>query len=134
MFLDDIPELHAHVWVDEEQLAEYDDEDTFPSQAKKSKYIEAVAGSTFFVKVTTNLAMARDPRDCLVADVYLDGKYVSGVIIRTGDPEAYQAARIRGRKRNSRKGAILERMQFAQLRTSECCAAYSIQLTLIISS
>lgn len=123
MFLDDIPELHAHVWVDEEQLAEYDDEDTFPSKAKKSKYIEAVAGSTFSVRVTTSLAMARDPRDCLAAHVYLDGKHVEGRIIATGDRYADQKTEVTGRARNSKKGFILQRMQFAQLQTSECCAA-----------
>lgn len=123
MFLDDIPELHAHVWVDEEQLTEYDDEDTFPSKTKKSKYIEAVAGSTFSVRVTTSPAMARDPRDCLAAYVCLDGKHVECRIISTGDRYADQTAKMIGRARNSEKGSILQRMQFAQLQTSECCAA-----------
>lgn len=123
MFLDDIPELHAHVWVDQEQLAEYDDEDTFPSKTKKSKYIEAVAGSTFSVRVTTSPAMARDPRDCLVAYVYLDGKTVEGRIIDTGDPKANQTVGCSGRRRNSKtEGPVYQKMQFAQLQTSECCA------------
>lgn len=134
MFLDDIPELHAHVWVDEEQLAEYDDEDTFPSKTKKSKYIEAVAGSTFSVRVTTSLAMARDPRDCLAVHLYLDGKHVQGRIIRTGDRHAYQTVKLIGPETTTKQGTTVQKMQFAQLRTSECCAAYSIQLTLIISS
>lgn len=120
MFLDDIPKLHAHVWVDGQQLAEYDDEDTFLSKTTKSKYIEAVAGSTFSVRVTTSPAMARDRRDCLVANVYLDGKYVAGKIINTGDPEADQTREVTGWASNCKTmGSILQKMQFAQLQTTD---------------
>ena len=119
MFLDEIPQLQAHILVDGEYLAEYDDEDTFPSQTAKSKYVEATAGSTFHVMVTTNAQMARAPQDCVAVYVYLDGKSVAGTIIRTGNIYSPQWTKVEGAENNTANGSTLERFRFAQLETSK---------------
>ncbi|KAF2215079.1 hypothetical protein CERZMDRAFT_94502 [Cercospora zeae-maydis SCOH1-5] len=119
MFLDNTPELQAHILVHDQPLAEYDDEDTVPTNTRKTKFVEAEEGCSFAVRVVTQPQLARSPDDCVSFQVYVDGKPVGGKIIETGNKYAMQSAFKKGLERNTATGSTEEEFRFTHLRTSK---------------
>ncbi|KAI5362322.1 hypothetical protein Slin15195_G059730 [Septoria linicola] len=119
MFLDHMEQLQARILVNGQFVAEFDDEDAFPSNKEKTKYIEAEAGTNFTVMVTTNAHMARHAEDCILSHVYLDGKYATNKIITTGNVYGIQWAKMDGIDRNIGSGSTKEKFQFAALQTTD---------------
>lgn len=119
MFLEYWPGLHVTVLVDGEQSAEYDDEDAFPSNKEKSKYIEAVADAKFQIKFSALRSLAVSPEDCVCFRVYLDGKLINGLVykLKDGGGTAYEYT-MKGKDLNTPTGSYVEPYQFASLQTS----------------
>ncbi|KAM3416597.1 hypothetical protein BST61_g8188 [Cercospora zeina] len=119
MFLDNIPQLQAHILVNSRPLTEYDDEDTSPTNTHKTKFVEATAGLSFVVRVITSPRLARSPEDCVSFYVDLDGKYVGGKFLETGNKYAVQSACKSGFERNTATGSTQEKFRFTHLQTND---------------
>ncbi|KXT08934.1 hypothetical protein AC579_9359 [Pseudocercospora musae] len=100
-------------------LQEYDDEDSAMGSTV-SAYVEVVEGSNFVVRVTVRPNIAPSPKDELQVRVKLDGKYVTGMVYSLQSNRGEQTTwYLEGRDRNTSRGVVMERFQFAHLQTND---------------
>lgn len=85
-----------------------------------TRYVEAVSGSTFAIRITMPPGLAPGPDDCLCCRIYLDGKYAT---TRCCDASCYATKpyifNIQGVDRQTPRGRELQRFLFSQLRTND---------------
>lgn len=131
MKLEAIPGAEVTVCVNHEALQEYNDNDDRRSNNVVGvKYIEAKSDSNFSVSVTadTNHRGSRDEHDVLCCFLHLDGKFVSGTVLRDrgGFDRGKVSAKFVGKYNDGQH--TLERFKFADLETSKLIYAYCIYL------
>jgi hypothetical protein len=81
--LDDIPGLDVRIHVNGSPLVEYDDDDSEPAPKKVTKYIEAISGARFDVQYEFKESFRA--KDGIVAEVYVDGKWMTGSVFKACD-------------------------------------------------
>ncbi|EME84101.1 uncharacterized protein MYCFIDRAFT_214617 [Pseudocercospora fijiensis CIRAD86] len=110
--------LTVELTVAGQVLHEYEDEDSTLGNSASS-YVEVDEGSNFMVRVTARENIAPSPLDRLGVSIRLDGKYVVGRLCSLERMHHGKATwSFEGRERNTSRGTVIERFQFAPLQTS----------------
>jgi hypothetical protein len=86
--LGNLPGIQVTISVNGEDLHEYIDPDKKDEPRAVTKYIEAVTGAKFGFKITVPKGFEY-LGDCLVMYYYIDGKFVSAIIVPAPNTESH---------------------------------------------
>ncbi|KAF7194544.1 hypothetical protein HII31_04050 [Pseudocercospora fuligena] len=102
-----------------QSLQEYEDEDSTVG-ATASAYVEVDEGSNFVVRVTATQKIAPSLEDRLRVQVNLDGKFAIAMVYSLHKNLHGETTWIlEGRDKNTSRGVVMERFQFAHLQTND---------------
>ena len=94
---------------------------------KFEKYVEAVGGSHFEVRIGVSPTFDFGAGNCLVAETYLNGKYAEGTLHHEADfdhVDGFHFVTCRGAKLDSQK--VIQRFRFANITTRWCITDHSL--------
>jgi len=120
-----LSKFEAQVFVDSIRAEEFEDDEHEPKPSEISRYIEAVSGATFEVKVLFEPSYQFTKEDALTANVHIDGEYAAGrVLERSTFPTRCALGvkpylRLDGRDSKDGASVTLYKFQFSDLETRD---------------
>jgi len=130
-FLDTVPGIEASIWVGNEELAEYEDDEEEQSRGASkttSRFIESKSDCEYEVQIIVDQSY-NFTSECLIFDVSIDGKYMTGAVMteqlhpriknRLIKPGTVKVTGIKEAIPGKPGQAFLKKFKFSKIETSE---------------